>query len=143
MGTAFRAVSDTEMMEGRIITASTKMAASRLSPAGILKNSRMAGSSTIIPTRPYTTEGIPASRSTAGTDHRRHLGRRYLSQKDCGKKSDWHADDNGAGGAVDGSEDKGQDAVGGSVLLVESQRVPNKKSMRPTSLMAGRPEIIR
>ena len=54
------------MMEGRIMTASTMMAASRLSPAGTLKNSRMAGSSTIIPTRPYTTEGIPASRSTAG-----------------------------------------------------------------------------
>ena len=37
LGTALRAVSDTEMMEGRIMTASTTMAASRLSPAAVLK----------------------------------------------------------------------------------------------------------
>ena len=61
-----RAVSETEMMEGRIITASTTMEASRLSPAAVLKVSRMKGTSTIRPTRPYTMEGMPARRSTTG-----------------------------------------------------------------------------
>ena len=51
-GTALRAVSDTEMMEGRIMMASTTMAASRLSPAAVWKVSRMKGTSTINPTRP-------------------------------------------------------------------------------------------
>ena len=45
--------------------ASTTMAASRLAPEGRLNSSRMAGTSTIMPTRPYTTEGMPASRETA------------------------------------------------------------------------------
>ena len=65
LGTASRAVTDTLMMLGRIITASTTMAASRLAPSGIWNSLRMPGTSTSIPTRPYTTEGIPASRLTA------------------------------------------------------------------------------
>ena len=74
LGTALRAVSDTLIMEGRIITASTRMAASRLSPAFRSKRSLMAGTSTIMPTRPYTTEGMPASRSTAGRTAAASLG---------------------------------------------------------------------
>ena len=41
------------------------IAASKLAPSGTLKTSRIAGTSTSIPTRPYTTDGIPASRLTA------------------------------------------------------------------------------
>ena len=53
LGTAFRAVSDTEMMEGRIITASTMMAArTGWRRRARSKVSRTAGTSTIMPTRP-------------------------------------------------------------------------------------------
>ena len=64
-GTARSAVSDTETIEGRIITASTMIAARSVAPEGRSKATRMAGTSRIIPTRPYTTEGMPASSSTA------------------------------------------------------------------------------
>ena len=63
-GTARSAVSLTEMMDGNIIMASTMIAASRLSPATRPKPFLMSGTSTIMPTRPYTTDGMPASRST-------------------------------------------------------------------------------
>ena len=55
----------TLMMEGRIMMASTMMAASRPEPSGMWKILRMPGTSTSMPTRPYTTEGMPASRLTA------------------------------------------------------------------------------
>ena len=64
-GTARSAVSDTETIDGRIITASTMIAARSVAPEGRSKATRMAGTSRIIPTRPYTTEGMPASSSTA------------------------------------------------------------------------------
>ena len=48
------------------MTASTMIAQNRLAPSGKLKATRTAGTSTIMPIRPYTTEGMPASRSTAG-----------------------------------------------------------------------------
>ena len=47
-----RGVTDILMMEGRIITASTMMAASRLAPSGTSNSFRMPGTSTIMPTRP-------------------------------------------------------------------------------------------
>ena len=53
------------MMLGRIIMARTMMAASRLAPSGTWKNFRTAGTSISMPTRPYTTDGMPASRLTA------------------------------------------------------------------------------
>ena len=65
LGTAFRAVVETLTIEGRIIMASTIMAASRVAPEGRLKTFWIRGTSTVIPTRPYTTEGMPASSSTA------------------------------------------------------------------------------
>ena len=51
-GTAASAVSETLMMEGRIMTVSTRMAASRLVPLARPKARAMAGTSTETPTRP-------------------------------------------------------------------------------------------
>ena len=51
-GTARSAVSDTLMMEGRIMTESTSMAASRLVPLGRPKTLAMRGTSTDTPIRP-------------------------------------------------------------------------------------------
>ena len=65
LGTASSAVMATLMMEGRIMMANTMMAASSPEPSGMWKIFRMPGTSTSIPTRPYTTEGMPASRLTA------------------------------------------------------------------------------
>ena len=64
-GTASRAVSDTLIMDGRIMMARTTIAAKRLAPSGMPNAVRMPGTSTIMPTSPYTTDGIPASRLTA------------------------------------------------------------------------------
>ena len=50
---------------GSTITVSTRMAASRQAPEPRPKARRMAGTSTIMPTRPYTTDGMPASSCTA------------------------------------------------------------------------------
>ena len=65
LGTARIAVSDTEMTDGNIMTARTKIAENRFAPSGNPKNSRTVGTMMIIPTRPYTTEGIPDIRLTA------------------------------------------------------------------------------
>ena len=64
-GTASSAVSETLIIDGRIIIARTIIAAKRLAPSAILNVSLTHGTSTSIPTRPYTTDGIPASRLTA------------------------------------------------------------------------------
>ena len=53
------------MMEGSTIMDSTRMAASRQAPDPREKVVRISGTSTIMPTRPYTTDGIPASSCTA------------------------------------------------------------------------------
>ena len=45
--------------------ANTMIAASRLAPSGTWNILRIPGTNTIIPTRPYTTDGIPASKLTA------------------------------------------------------------------------------
>lgn len=63
-GTARRAVSDTEIMEGSIIIAKTIIAEKRLAPSGRLKPFLTAGTRRIIPIKPYTTDGIPDSKST-------------------------------------------------------------------------------
>ena len=55
------------MIDGSIITARTIIAAKRLAPSGTLNIFLMPGTSTIMPTRPYTTEGMPASSDTAST----------------------------------------------------------------------------
>ena len=64
-GTASSAVTDTLIIEGSIITQRTMIAQSRLAPSGTSNSLRIPGTSTIIPTSPYTTDGIPASRPTA------------------------------------------------------------------------------
>ena len=51
------------------------------------------------------------------TDHRRQLGGRGLGQEHGRHKSHGHADEDGPGGAVDGGEDKGQDAILGVGLV--------------------------
>ena len=51
-GTASSAVTDTLMIDGRIMIASTMMAASRLAPSARWNTLRMPGTSTSIPTRP-------------------------------------------------------------------------------------------
>ena len=58
-------MSDTFIMDGKIIIARTIIAAKRLEPSGRLKTFRIAGTRKSIPTKPYTTDGIPASRLTA------------------------------------------------------------------------------
>ena len=52
LGTASRAVTDILMMDGKIMIASTMMAASRLAPSGTWNSFRIPGTSTIMPTRP-------------------------------------------------------------------------------------------
>ena len=51
-GTDSRAVTETLMIDGRIMTARTRMAASRLAPSATWNTLRMPGTSTSIPTRP-------------------------------------------------------------------------------------------
>ena len=51
-GTASSAFSETFIIEGRIIIARTIIAASRLAPSGTLNIFLIAGTSTIMPTRP-------------------------------------------------------------------------------------------
>ena len=64
-GTASREVTATLIMDGRIIIARTIIAARRLAPSGTPKSFLMPGTRISMPTRPYTTEGMPASRLTA------------------------------------------------------------------------------
>ena len=64
-GTASREVTATLIMDGRIIIASTIIAAKRLAPSGTEKILRIPGTRISIPTSPYTTEGMLASRLTA------------------------------------------------------------------------------
>lgn len=52
LGTACKAVTDTFIIDGRIITASTIIAASRLAPSGRENIFCIAGTKTSIPTRP-------------------------------------------------------------------------------------------
>ena len=51
-------------MYGRIITVSTRMAVSRHAPEERENDFCTNGTSTVMPTRPYTTEGMPASSAT-------------------------------------------------------------------------------
>ena len=64
-GTASSAVTETLMIDGRIMIASTIIAASRLAPSATPNIFRIPGTRISMPTRPYTTDGMPASRLTA------------------------------------------------------------------------------
>ena len=65
-----------------------RIAASRLSPAGRPSRSRSSGSSTHIPTSPYTTDGIPASTPTAGrTSRASHGGAAFARNRAVRKPS--------------------------------------------------------
>ncbi|CCL08646.1 hypothetical protein BN168_650096 [Clostridioides difficile CD002] len=65
-GTALIAVSDTDIIVGNIITASTITIANKLCPFGRLNILCIVGTITARPNTPYNTEGIPAKSSTAG-----------------------------------------------------------------------------
>ena len=139
-GTARREVSDTEMMEGRIITDSTMIAARRVAPEGRLKATRMAGTSRIMPTRPYTTEGMPASSSTAVWTTLASLGLATLARKMAVIRP--MGTPIIMAPAVPANEVKMMARMPKS--LVEAyHRVPNRKLMGPISRMAGIPEITR
>ena len=73
-GTALSAVTDTDTMLGRIITASTTMALSRQAPEALPKVLATAGTSTCMPSRPNTTLGMPDSSSMAVTTTVRTFG---------------------------------------------------------------------
>ena len=73
-------------------------------------------------------EGMPASRSTTGRTTLATRPGGHLGEEHGHEEADGHADDDGAGGAVDGGEDHGQDAElgllrrGGPLLAEEEVR---------------------
>lgn len=78
----------------------------------------MAGTSTIIPTRPYTTDGDARQQLHRRADHRRQTGRGRFGQKDGGHQTHRHPQQQRSRRAVDRGEDEGQDAelrAGGGV----------------------------
>ena len=130
------------MMLGRIITASTRMAASRQVPFFRLNTSITAGTSTIMPTRPYTTLGMPDSSSTAGrTMPAARLDatlERYTA----------HIRPTGTPSSDAPSMPHTLVRMNGRMpnfgsAAVEAHSVPNRKSTMPISPMAGRPAITR
>ena len=138
-GTAFSAVSLTEMMDGRIMMASTRMAANRQVPFFKWNSSITAGTSTIMPMRPYTTLGMPASSSTAGrtTDATRRLA--TLERNTAVSRP------TGTPMTMAPSVPQMLVRMNGRMpnfgsAAVDFHSVPNRKSSRPISRMAGRPE---
>ena len=104
----------------------------------------MAGTSTIIPTKPYTTDGMPASSSTAPRMTLATLGGATLER-------------NSAVNSPTGTPIRMAPAVpytevrmkgripndGSRVVVAGSQTCPVRKSQRPICRMAGTPETIR
>ena len=74
LGTAAIASAAIVVMVGKIMIARTIPAASTEKPKGIGNSFRSAGMSTVIPTKPYTTDGIPVKSSIAGWIRRRRRG---------------------------------------------------------------------
>ena len=141
-GTACNAVMDTLMMEGSIMTARTRMAASRLAPSGTSKKVRMPGTRTSMPTRPYTTDGMPARRLTADSMMERTRGDAIFASHTAVKKP------TGTPRAMAPAVPqmlvrmKGRMPNRGSEA-VEAHVSPKRKSTSPISRMAGRPEKTR
>ena len=143
-GTASSAVTDTFIIEGNIIIASTIIAASRLAPSGTLSSFLMPGTSTSIPTKPYTTLGIPASRLTADCmTALSFLGANFaiytLAIKPIGTPSTIAPHVPYMLVNINGSMPN----EGSVVFAVEAHTLPNRNGIRPISLIAGRPDIIR
>lgn len=126
LGTALRAVSDTEMMEGRIMTASTRMAQNRAGAVG-----QVEGHPHRRHQNHHADETVHHGRDARQQIHCRahqagQTGRRYLGQEHCGHEAHRYAQDNGPGGAVDGGKDEGQYAEfglggGGGPLSAEEE----------------------
>ena len=141
-GTASSAVMATLMMDGRIMMASTMMAASRPEPSGIRNSFRMPGTSTSMPTRPYTTDGIPASRLTAEdtTAFRRGgaiFARNTAVMNPTGTPSRMAP-------AVPYTLVRMKDRMPNwGVAALESHTLPNRNFTSPISRMAGMPEMMR
>ena len=120
--------------------ASTMMAASSVAPEGRSKITRMAGTSKIMPTRPYTTEGMPASSSTAVWITTATLGGATLERKMAVMRPT--GTPTMMAPAVPAREVRMMAKMPKS--LVEAyQRLPKRKLMGPISKMAGRPEMMR
>ena len=141
-GTASRAVSLTDMMLGSIITASTRMAARRQVPFFSRNISITAGTRTIMPTRPYTTLGIPASSSTAGRTMPAARLEATLERYTA------HISPTGTPSSAAPSMPHTLVRMNGKMpnfgsAAVEAHSVPNRKFARPISRMAGRPAMTR
>ncbi len=130
------------MIEGRIMIASTMIAASRPEPSGTENTFRIVGTSTSIPTRPYTTEGMPASRLTAaciadfifgGASFDRYIAVRKLigTPKVIAPAVPYML-----------VRMNGRIPYSGSAA-VDAHLLPNRKSASPISRIAGMPEITR
>ena len=143
-GTASSAVTDTFIIEGSIIIASTIIAASRLAPSGTLNSFLIPGTSTSMPTRPYTTLGMPASRLTADcitafSFFGASLAIYTLAIKPTGTPSTIAPHVPYTLVSINGSMPK----EGSVVFAVDAHTLPNRNGIRPISFIAGRPDIIR
>ncbi len=139
-GTARRAVSATRMTEGSSITASTTMAAKRLAPSGRRNHLRTAGTSTSIPTSPYTTDGIPARTSTAGRSTAASLGGASLARNTA------HSRPTGAPSKMAPAAPYREASRKGRIPnrpAAGSHTRPRRKSQNPMCPNPGRPAKIR
>ena len=118
------------------------IAARRLAPSGTWNNFRMPGTSTIIPTRPYTTEGIPASKLTADCIMLFTLGGASLARYTAVKKP------TGTPSRIAPAVPYTLVRINGRMpnlgsAAVEAHTFPNKKFHSPISRIAGMPETTR
>ena len=103
---------------------------------------RTAGTSTSMPTRPYTTEGMPASRLTAVSMADRILFPATLDRYTAVKKPTGTPMTMAPAVPYTLVRIKGNIPNFGSAA-VEAHSLPNRNFTSPISLMAGIPEIIR
>ena len=142
LGTLLIAVSDTEITDGRIITVSTIIAEKRFAPSGRLNVSLTRGTITIIPTRPYTTDGMPDSKSTALLTTPEILGLDIFARNIA------HIIPIGTPIMIAPQVPYMELKINGripydGVCAVDAHVVPNRKSIIPISLIAGKPLTTR
>ena len=140
-GTAFRAVTDTETMLGRIMMASTTMALNRHAPDALPKALATAGTSTCIPSRPNTTLGMPLSSSMAVTTTVRTRGPAAFERKTAVNSPTGTPMRVAPSVPYTLERMKGRMPYFGSAA-VEAHSVPNRKRNRPILRMAGTPDAI-
>ena len=123
---------------------STRMAASKQAPEPKEKVVRIRGTSTIMPTRPYTTDGMPASSCTAVRITAAALGGASFARKMAVIRP--MGTPMTMAPAVPYMEVRMKGRMpywAPVVVLVGSQTWPNRNLNRPIWRMAGRPEMIR